>query len=269
MSRVYLSLLIIFAITVSALEKIPEPFSGLLSGGLGGIIYAEQPPPPKPPPPPAVWSGTLEGNMRNQIAKVDTTNTTLQSNFYRDSPDTKLYIGLLYVRGKANDILNQFQRRAEFKLDQKLKSRFYSYVQQVFADNQITMLEISSRSSAGFGVHFFNQNEFKWAGYLGASYTSEEYDHNPVINRLYSYQLANELYWKISPSLELRHKYEYLPRSKHFDEYTTRSDGTIKIYLSKYLYSGFSLINEYNSTPGTTSVSRHTATSMVTIGFRF
>ncbi|MFA5795194.1 MAG: DUF481 domain-containing protein [Candidatus Brocadiia bacterium] len=248
-------------------------FSLLALLAVAGLVYSEpapQPKPaPKPPPPPATWSGTFEGNMRNQIAKVDTTNTTLKSDIYRDSHDTKFYNGLLYLRGKSADTLTQFQRRAEFKWDQKLKYKFYGYLQQVFEDNQMTKLEILSRSSGGLGYHFKTKNNFKWAGYLGASYTSEEYESNPIINRSYSYQLANDLYWKINDTLEVRNKYEYLPRSKDLDEFKTRSDSSVKVYFSKHLYGGFSLINEYDSNPGTTSVSRHTATSMITIGFRF
>jgi hypothetical protein len=222
-----------------------------------------------PPKPPAKWSGTAEGNLRSQIATVDASNTTLKSDIYRDADNTRFYTGLLYLRGKSDEKLNIFQRRAELKIDRKLKSDFYGYLQQVFEDNQMSQLELLSRSSGGFGYHFLNRDNIKLAIYLGASYTSEEYENLDLPKRSYSYQLADNLHWKIVNGLVLDHKFEYLPRSEDLEEYKTRSDASLKIYFGKYLYGGFSLINEYDSNPGNASISRHTATSLVTIGFRF
>ena len=234
---------------------------------IAGVVYSE--PAPQPAKPKAKWSGTMEGNMRNQIASVDVSNTILKSDIYRDTDDTRFYTGLLYLRGKSDEKLSQFQRRSELKIDQKLKSNFYSYLQQVFEDNQITRLELLSRSSGGFGYHFLNRDNIKLATYLGASYTSEEYENITLPKRSYSYQLANNLHWKIANGLVLDHKFEYLPRSEDLKEYKTRSDASLKFYFSKCLYGGFSLINEYDSKPAQTNISRNTATSLVTIGFKF
>ena len=231
------------------------------------------PAPPKkvepPPPPPIKWTGTIEGNFSNTIGQLDTSNTTLKSDLYGDCNTFKLYFGLLYLRGKTNGPLTSFQKRAEVKADRKLTANFYGYLQQVFDANQITLLDMGSRSSGGLGYHFVKTATFKESVDIGASYNAEEYGNLTLWKRTYSYQSSNTFYWKIAKGLELYHRYEYLPNTNDLKNFRARSDGSVKIYIGKHLYSNFGMINEYDSAPASVATPKHKATILTTIGFKF
>ncbi|MBI5777878.1 MAG: DUF481 domain-containing protein [Planctomycetes bacterium] len=231
------------------------------------------PVPPKkaepPPPPPIKWSGTIEGTFSNTIGRLDTSNTTLKSDIYGDCNTFKLYFGLLYLRGKTNGPLTAFQKRAELKADRKLTANFYGYLQQVFDANQITNLDMGSRSSGGLGYHFVKTDTFKESIDIGASYNAEEYGNLTLRKRTYSYQSSNTFYWKITTGLELRHRYEYLPNTNDLKNFRARSDGSVKIYIGKHLYSSFGMINEYDSAPASATTPKHKATILTTVGFKF
>ena len=223
----------------------------------------------KAEPPPAKWSGTIEGIFSNTIGQLNTSNTTLKSDTYGDWNTFKLYFGLLYLRGKTNNALTSFQRRAEVKGDRKLTANFYGYLQQVFDANQITLLDMGSRASGGLGYHFAKSATFKESVDIGSSYNSEEYDNLTLRKRTYSYQSSNTFYWKITTGLELFHRYEYLPNTSDLKNFRTRSDGSLKIYIGKHLYSNFGMINEYDSAPASAATPKHKATILTTIGFKF
>ncbi|MBI4711791.1 MAG: DUF481 domain-containing protein [Planctomycetes bacterium] len=232
------------------------------------VVWAEEK--PKPPPPPLIkWSGTIESSFSSSIGRIDTSNTTFKSDTYGETKNLKLYSGLLYLRGKSENKLTSFQRRAEIKGDRKLASNFYGYLQQVFNDNQVSKLKMGSRSSGGFGYHFIKTNDLKESVDIGASYNSEEYENLTLRKRTYSYQFINSFYWKITKGLELYHKYEYLPNTKDFKEFRSRSDGSVKLYLGKHLYSSFGIINEYERKPASPTTPKHKGTILITIGFRF
>ncbi|MFH1229878.1 MAG: DUF481 domain-containing protein [Planctomycetota bacterium] len=227
-------------------------------------------PPPPPPPPPIKWSGTIESNFSSSIGGANNiSNTTFKSDIYGETDIFKLYSGLLYLRGETDNKLTSFQRRAEVKGDRKLTANFYSYLQQVFSDNHISKLELGSRSSGGLSYHFVRTAALKESVDVGASYNSEEYENLTLRKRTYSYQFINNFYWKITKGCELRHKYEYLPNTKDLKEFRSRSDGSVKLYLSKHLYTNFGMINEYNTKPVSPSTPKHNATMLVTMGFRF
>jgi hypothetical protein len=216
---------------------------------------------------PSKWSGTMEGNKRQQIADRETHNAMFKFDVYRDSTYTKLYLGLFYIRVKTDEVLTSFNRRGEVKGEYKLTNRFSGYLQQILEDNQARKLELLSRLSFGMGYHFLKQPNLKHSLYLGGTYTSEEYLNRPTIKRTHGYQVSNSFKCRYK-SLELMHKYNYLPRSADIKEYKTRSDGSIRLYLSQYLYVGFSLINEYDNKPVVTGT-HHSATSLLTIGYKF
>ena len=176
---------------------------------------------------------------------------------------------MLYLRGKTDGILTSFQRRAEVKADRKLTANFYGYLQQVFDANQVTQLELGIRSSGGLGYHFVKTNTFKESVDIGASYNSEQYENLTLDKRTYSYQSSNTFYWKITKGLELRHRYEYLPNTSNLKNFRARSDGSVKIYIGKHLYSSFGMINEYDSAPASVATPKHKATILTTIGFKF
>jgi hypothetical protein len=231
---------------------------------------AEEAAQPAPPPPPAIkWSGGLESNFSGSVGRIDTSNATFKSDICGETKSLKLYSGLLYLRGKTEDELTSFQRRAEIKGDRKLTANFYFYLQQVFTTNQISLLELGSRSSGGLSYHFIKTDKLKEAIDIGAGYNSEEYENLTLRQRTYSYQFMNNFYWKIAKGWEIYHKYEYLPRTKDFDEFRSRSDGSVRLYLGKHLYSNFGMINEYDSAPAAATTPRHKATVLVTVGFRF
>jgi len=176
---------------------------------------------------------------------------------------------LLYLRGKSNKLLTSFNRRAEIKADRKLTANFYGYIQEVFSANQITKLEMGSRSSGGLGYHFVKTGDFRESVDIGASYNAEEYENLALRKRTYSYQSSNTFYWKIATGLELYHRYEYLPNTSDLKNFRTRSDGSVKVYIGKHLYSNFGMINEYDSAPASVATPKHKATILTTIGFRF
>ncbi|MEK7309275.1 MAG: DUF481 domain-containing protein [Planctomycetota bacterium] len=236
---------------------------------------APKPAPPAPAPPKKVepptikWSGNIEGTFSNTVGLLNTSNTTLKSDLYGDNSSFKLYAGLLYLRGKTNNALTSFQRRAEIKADRKLTANFYGYLQQVFDANQITQLDMGSRSSGGLGYHFVKTDKVKESVDIGSSYNAESYDNLTLRKRTYSYQSSNIFYWKITTGLELYHRYEYLPKTSDLKNFRTRSDGSLKIYIGKHLYSNFGMINEYDSAPASAATPRHKATILTTIGFKF
>lgn len=225
---------------------------------------------PPPPPPSIKWSGTIESNFSNaKFGPSDTSNATFKSDIYGETKILKLYSGLLYLRGKTDNNLTSFQRRAEVKCDRKLTADFYSYLQHVFEDNQITKLEMGSRSSGGLSYNFLKTDALRESIYAGASYNSEEYENLTLRNRTYSYQFINNFYWKVAKGWELSHKYEYLPNSKNLKKFRSRSDGSVRLYLSKHLYSNFEIINEYDNKPVSPGTPKHNATMLLTMGFRF
>lgn len=234
------------------------------------VVRAEEPPKTKTPPPPAIkWSGTVESNFSGSIGRIDTSNATFKSDTRGETKTLKLYLGLLYLRGRTDSELTSFQRRAEIKGDRKLTTNFYCYLQQVFTTNQNSLLELGSRSSGGLSYHFIKTKQFKEAVDIGASYNSEEYENLTFRKRTYSYQFTNNFYWKIANGWEICHKYEYLPRTKDFKDFRSRSDGSVRLYLGKHLYSSFGMINEYDSAPSAATTPKHKATVLVTMGFRF
>ncbi|MEW6027419.1 MAG: DUF481 domain-containing protein [Planctomycetota bacterium] len=232
---------------------------------------AQNPPAPEKKPDylPLKWSGSVEGNFSNTIGQNNTLNTTLKSDVRGEDKIIKLYFGLLYLRGRSDGSVSTFQRRAEVKAGPKLTSRFYCYLQQVFEANQITKLDVGSRSSGGLGYHFVMTDTVKESIDIGASYNSEEYDTLEFRNRTYSYQCSNTFYWKVYSNMELRHRYEYLPNTSDLKKFRARSDGSVRVSFSKYLYGNFGIINEYDRAPASATTPKHKATILTTIGFKF
>jgi hypothetical protein len=249
--------------------KAPEPAPAVKKEPAPAPKAPEPAPAKKAEPPPIKWSGTIEGNFSNTVGQLNTSNTSVKCNLYGDNTAFKLYAGLLYLRGQSDGTLTSFQRWAEVKFDRKLTANFYGYLQQVFNSNQITNLEMGSRSGGGLGYHFAKTAKVNESIDIGASYNAEEYGNLTLRKRTYSYQASNTFYWKITDGLELRHRYEYLPNTNDLKNFRARSDGSVKIFFSKYLYGNFGIINEYDNAPASAATPKRKATILTTIGFKF
>jgi putative salt-induced outer membrane protein YdiY len=180
-----------------------------------------------------VWTGRIALGLTVQDGNTRAVNFFFNFDAERRSKETRLEAHALYNYGENEHVLSTKKGFARAQFSWYFWNPVYAYVGGAAEYDRFQDLKLRARGGGGLGYAFIETKEYVARVEGGAEYVNEQFFDSSLNNAYVALRFAGHGEWQVVEALRLIEDLEYLPSTKDFQNFITRSTSSANLALWK------------------------------------
>jgi putative salt-induced outer membrane protein YdiY len=204
-----------------------------------------------------VWRGSVGAGLSINDGTTRSTSANLNAEMLRLTTQDKIRFYLTGLYGKSNGVESANLIRGGGRYDYNLTPRVFGFAGLDAERDKPGNLELRIAPSLGLGYHVIKNDTTTFDVFGGVGYAKDSYFTPKVVagslRSSYGYAellIGEQSTHKLTDTVSLRQSYTFYPNLNNHGEYRSVFDGGLAVALSSKLSLTVSLVNRYNSDPG-------------------
>jgi hypothetical protein len=148
--------------------------------------------------------------------------------------------------GRTDDVLSDNRMDGTWTTEFDLSKRFLTYNAFRAGYDEIRKIDLQYEIGPWMGYKWVVRTNFVFKNELGANYQEQYLADGSNITR-YSFRLAEDFWWQVTPRLKWDEKLEFFPKVEDFADYRIRFETRLSYLLRENLTLTLNLIDVYDT----------------------